>query len=53
MIILKIVPAMSVTKRIYEEKDNSEDFTVVLNSSSQGSDLAYYILRPFEITKIS
>ncbi len=41
------------SSRIYEEKDNSEDFTVVLNSSSQGSDLAYYILRPFEITKIS
>ena len=41
------------SSRIYEEKDNSEDFTVVLNSSSQGCDLAYYILRPFEITKIS
>lgn len=39
--------------RIYDDLELSEDFSVVLNSTSQGCKLAYYTLRPFEITKIS
>lgn len=39
--------------RLYEGKNSPEDFTVVLNSASEGCSLAYYTMRPFEITKIS
>lgn len=39
--------------RVYEEKDSPEDFIITLNSVSEGCNLAYYTMRPFEITKIS
>ena len=39
------------SSRVYEE--NTEKFSIILNSSSELCNLTYYTLRSFEITKIS